>query len=85
MPSLLLTGLIHVFGAISYILVAVNVLAYGLYAAYIKLMCTSVYEQVHILEIALVPHNWTGLSSLALAAFECAFPHRDRSKAPLTD
>lgn len=51
----------------------------------IKLMCTSVYEQVHILGIALVRRNWTGLSSRALAAFEYAFPHRGRSKAPLTD
>lgn len=51
----------------------------------IKITCTSVCEQLHILAIALVHHNWTGLSSLALAAFEYAFPHRDRSKAPLTD
>lgn len=51
----------------------------------IKLMCTSVYEQLHISQIALVHHNWTGLSSLALAAFEYAFPHRGRSKAALTD
>lgn len=64
---------------------AADVLACGLFPKRIQLMCTSVYEQVHILGIALVHHNWTGLSSLALAAFEYAFPHRGRSKAPLTD
>lgn len=62
----------------------VNVLAYGLLRR-IKVMCTSVYETLHISEIILVLYNWTGLSSLALAAFEYAFPHRGRSKATLTD
>lgn len=62
-----------------------NVSGYGLFAAYIKQMCTSVYEQLHISRIALVHHNWTGLSSLAHADFDYASPHRGRSKAALTD
>lgn len=52
---------------------------------HLRLIRTSVYEQPHISGIVLVRHNWTELSSLALAAFEYAFPHRGRSKAPLTD
>lgn len=55
------------------------------FSKHIKLMCTRIYEQLPILGIALVHHNWTGLSSFALTAFEYAFPHRGRSKAPLTD
>lgn len=34
-------------------------------------MCTSVYEQMHVV---LVPRNWTSLLSLALGAFEYAIP-----------
>ena len=84
-PFRWLTGLIYVFVMIPNFGDAADVLACGLFPKRIQLMCTSVYEQVHILGIALVHHNWTGLSSLALAAFEYAFPHRGRSKAPLTD
>ena len=46
-------------------------------------MCTSVYEQPHMLGDVLVPRDCTGLSSPALAAFDYAFPHRGRSKAAL--